>query len=519
MTRPTLKASEAGKQRIDQAKNRKAWTIESESPLIEASRHLQPGIDWQQQDSYAKYVSQATWKRFLSGRDRIRAEVFKAFCLALELDWQEVVDLAIRNPHGATQRDLAEAPDRTALHGRTEELAKLQHWLLSEKRRLIWLHGQAEIGKTVLARQLVETVASQFQLVVWRSLDYSQSFAEFAANLLKGLAADPANAQILPQLHQHRCLIVIDDWQTMLEREELGDRSDERKYEKLLERIALEAHQSSVLLISQTPPKAQIQAAVLQLRGLSAAEAKQLLRAEGLKGSAIELEEFSQRYRHPWVLKQIAKPIREEWDGEIKDFLDTLLLGDPVTDFLNEQLRRLTPVEMQVLYWIALHREPLSRDQLMQDAASCLKVPALVNALNLLRTGRSLIDRDELGFYSLEPVLLKHLTQQFVETCVQAFLQAIVNIPLRGTEPFLTHAWVTANFQDEELKREQIQRIVLPIQTKLLAAYGDRTPLLEKVRLIEAALGTVPIGYGRENLEWLRSGLDELTDLSLPRFA
>ena len=293
MTRPTLKASEAGKQRIDRAKNYRDWTIESELPLIEASRYLQPSVDWQRlEGSYAKYVSQATWKRFLAGRDRIRAEVFKAFCLALDLDWQDVVDRSIRNTCGETQRDLAEAPDRTVLYGRTEELAKLQHWLLSEKRRLIWLHGQAEIGKTVLARQLVETVAAQFQVVVWRSLDYSQSFAEFTANLL-GLGADSANGQILRQLHQHRYLIVIDDWQTMLEREELGDRSDERKYEKLLERIASEVHQSSVLLISQTPPAAQIQAVALRLRGLSAAGARQLLQAENLKGSAIDLEEFS----------------------------------------------------------------------------------------------------------------------------------------------------------------------------------------------------------------------------------
>ncbi|MCA1992432.1 MAG: helix-turn-helix transcriptional regulator, partial [Coleofasciculus sp. S288] len=83
---PTLKASRLGIAKIRQARNEKgwSWSIEDDDTiLIEASKVLEPEKNWLPGGHYASGVSEGTWKRFLAGRQPIRADVFKAYCRVL----------------------------------------------------------------------------------------------------------------------------------------------------------------------------------------------------------------------------------------------------------------------------------------------------------------------------------------------------------------------------------------------------------------------------------------------------
>ncbi|MEG4210565.1 NACHT domain-containing NTPase [Microcoleus sp. S13_B4] len=88
----TLKASEEGLVKIRQARRERGGTIEDPRWLVEASQKLEPDRTWTEAGPYADGLSLPTWRRFLGGRDPIKANAFKAFCTVLQLNWEEIVD-------------------------------------------------------------------------------------------------------------------------------------------------------------------------------------------------------------------------------------------------------------------------------------------------------------------------------------------------------------------------------------------------------------------------------------------
>lgn len=91
---PRLKASAQGLIKIEQARKKKGWTKTDARACREASKILEPNIDWEDEqikldNIFADGASIASWKRFLKGIP-IRTESFKAFCQILELDYLEI---------------------------------------------------------------------------------------------------------------------------------------------------------------------------------------------------------------------------------------------------------------------------------------------------------------------------------------------------------------------------------------------------------------------------------------------
>jgi len=87
----TLKASEQGKKRIQQARNDKGWNVDDPRWLVEASKILEPHRNWElESPPFASGVSEGTWKAFLYRQRGIEAEVFKTYCKVLGLPWEEI---------------------------------------------------------------------------------------------------------------------------------------------------------------------------------------------------------------------------------------------------------------------------------------------------------------------------------------------------------------------------------------------------------------------------------------------
>lgn len=61
----SVKASEQSLVQIEQAMARQKWTWDSDRPLLEASKILEPNRKWDEPGSYANGCSQKSWKRFL----------------------------------------------------------------------------------------------------------------------------------------------------------------------------------------------------------------------------------------------------------------------------------------------------------------------------------------------------------------------------------------------------------------------------------------------------------------------
>jgi predicted NACHT family NTPase len=87
----TLKTSEQGKKKIQQARNDKGWNVDDPKWLVEASNILESHRNWQvESPPFASGVSEGTWKAFLYRQRGVETEVFKAYCKVLGLSWEEI---------------------------------------------------------------------------------------------------------------------------------------------------------------------------------------------------------------------------------------------------------------------------------------------------------------------------------------------------------------------------------------------------------------------------------------------
>src|SRR5438105_12681736 len=188
-------------------------------------------------------------------------------------------------------QDWGEAPETLGFVGRADELALLRRWVLDERCRLVAILGMGGIGKTSLAARLAQEVAPSFERIYWRSLRDAPPVSEWLAGAI-GLLSDqqlvpPAAeserlAALLQLLRERRCLLVLDNSETLFEpgQREGRYRAGMEGYGRLLMVLGDSSHQSCLVLTSrETPPELVVLgsgARDLEVHGLGTAEAQTL---------------------------------------------------------------------------------------------------------------------------------------------------------------------------------------------------------------------------------------------------
>ncbi len=283
----------------------------------------------------------------------------------------------IKNPSPATtstnnqpekRHDLTSAPKCNTLHNRTQELNTLKQWILEENSPIVTITGLSGIGKTALARQLVEQIKDNFHRVFWRSHRQFPTLNSLKTNL-KEFLGEPQKTKspsITDYLRSYRSLIVIDDLQETFTRGELAGTylPEYENYGKLLTEIGQSSHNSCFLLLSWEKPReiATLETAIanchtLQLEGLGKA-AKEILKAKKLTDENRWLELVNRYGGNPLWLKIIASTIQDLFNGSVAQFLayPGFFLGD-LEPILKEHYRRLSESEKLVMLWLASQDE------------------------------------------------------------------------------------------------------------------------------------------------------------------
>jgi len=381
--------------------------------------------------------------------------------------------------------DWGDAPEAPVFFGRKEELAQLEQWIVVDRCHLVAIWGMGGIGKTALCVKLVEQIQGKFDYFIWRSLRHVQPIQQILADLLKSLAPQLSTSQfevsdLIEVFKQHRCLIVLDDFETILRDGELVGlyRPGCEGYAELLERVGGERHQSCLVPISREQPKeiAVLQGADLPVRsfklsGMQRPEARQLLVARGFTGSENGMEQLVQQYRgNPAALKIVGTTIHELFNGNISEFLKqtALALGDVLRSLLYQQFERLSDLEKDILYWLSIRRRPASLVMLRDDTKSIASGSELLDALESLRW-RSLIEKSTEGnevVFMLEPVVMKYVSKKFIdEVCKEvdaiAQTQSLVKIRL-----LRSHALVE-DLAPDNTRAAQIRLILKPVKDRL----------------------------------------------------
>jgi hypothetical protein len=266
--------------------------------------------------------------------------------------------------------DLTKAPELNYNYGRTSEIATLKEWILENKTRLITVYGLSGIGKTALTLKLISEIKTEFDYIIYRSLDNLPQLITLKDEL-KDFFSQSQNPlpEIIDYFKSSRCLVIIDDVDNIFQFGNLVGQylTEYKDYSKFFHKIATSSHQSCLILISSAKPPdietLEIQnkhTKTLYLQGLEE-DAKAIFRDKGLKDKDKWDELITLYQGHPGWLNIIILTIIEFFNGKVSLFLtdnDDLFLGD-IEALLKNHLERLSELENKVINWLATQNEPI----------------------------------------------------------------------------------------------------------------------------------------------------------------
>ncbi|MEG4344768.1 NB-ARC domain-containing protein [Microcoleus sp. A003_D6] len=330
--------------------------------------------------------------------------------------------------------DLGDAPEPNLFYNRTSELTTLKQWILENRTRLITIYGLSGIGKTALTLQLIPQIQQEFDRIIWRSLRNSPPLASLQTDLIKFCRGDApvpapypeerataAGLPLLEYLRSHRCLIILDDIQTLFSSGQLAGtyQPGYENYGAFFKQLTESSHNSCLILLSWEKPR-EIAALEgenrpcksLQLNGLGP-EAQEIFREKAL-GEPEKWSELIDLYRgNPLWLNIVATMIQDLFGGSVSEFLsyDTLFLGD-LESLLHQQCDRLTASEQQAIAWLANTPEPADISKIPENLQ--LSPPELLKVMQSLGR-RSLVEtvkQNGRSHFTIEPVIREYITNQ-----------------------------------------------------------------------------------------------------------
>ncbi|MEO0014280.1 MAG: hypothetical protein RLZZ535_2669, partial [Cyanobacteriota bacterium] len=379
------------------------------------------------------------------------------------------------------RQDWGEATDISIFYGRTTELAKLEKLVFADRSRLIALQGMGGIGKTTLSIKFAQQIENKFECTIWKSLRDAPPVNEVLASLIEFLSEGLETEASLPErvgdritrlidyLRVLRCLIVLDNCESLFDSGSQGKyRQGYEGYGELFRRVGATSHTSCLILTTREKPS---EVAILEgesysvrsllLEGFKEAEGLQIFHAKGLSGSESELRQLSDRYSgNPLALKVVATTIQDLFESNIAEFLrqEQAVFGS-IRDVLEQQFERLSEIEKETMYWLAILREPALISQLRENFVFGVATIKLVEALDSL-SKRSLIEKNASRF-SQQPVVTEYVTSRLIEK--------VCNEIVTGKPELIRdHALIQATAKDY-IRETQIRLIFQPLINELLA--------------------------------------------------
>ncbi|GAA6621771.1 NB-ARC domain-containing protein [Scytonema sp. NUACC26] len=398
--------------------------------------------------------------------------------------------------------DWGEAVDVVVFYGRNEELSELQKWIVDEDYRLVALLGMGGLGKTTLAVKLAEQLQEQFDYIIWRSLRNTPSVEEILVDFIQFLSQFQETKATLPQdtngkilrlleyLRSSRCLLVLDNVETILLGGDSLEETDTIRvgnylpgyegYGELFKRVGEVRHKSCLLITSREKPKefsflegSGFPVRSWQLTGLQEAEARKVIQ---LKGEFFASEEdWSTVIKHyagnPLALKIVGAAIQDILNGDISKFIEflnnELLVFDDLRDLLENQFNRLSKAEKEIMYWLAIEREPVPLGELQKNILSALAKQKLPETLRALGQ-RSLVEKQGI-FFTQKPDLMEFVTQQFLNYISEEIITEQLSL-------LHSHSLVKSQAKDC-MKEDQIRLILAPLKKKIIERLGSQANL------------------------------------------
>jgi WD40 repeat protein/DNA-binding XRE family transcriptional regulator len=469
---------EAEQNKLRQERLRRGWTQKELAHKIDASEKTvgrwergekQPGLFFQQ-----KLME-------LLGKD---AESLGFLPEKLELPNKDN-GMKARADNASWHVDWGEVPSIDGFCGRENEMAEITRWVSEEGCRVVAILGIGGVGKTTLAAKAAREISASFDYVFWRSLQYAPALESVLTDFLHLVSVQP---DTIPRdlegqltlfsaaLREHRCLLILDNVESVLQAGQRAGlyREEHTDYGRLLQRVGESAHRSCLLLTSREKPKEIARLAgngaspvrSIPLSGIAPVHGPELLRDKGLRGSNAAWRELMRFYAgNPLALKIVSEAIREVFDRDIAAFLrEELAVFGEMHELIQQQFRRFSALEQEVMYWLAIESEPSSLHTIQADILRSMPPGMLLDAFDSLRR-RSFIELRDGGRFTLQPVIMEYINGEMVERVFQ-------EITAERLALCSSHALIKAQSNDDARSR-QIHSILAPVAERLLDTYGQ----------------------------------------------
>lgn len=413
----------------------------------------------------------------------------------------------------ASFQDWGEAVNVSAFWGRQPALTTLKQWIIKDRCSLVAILGIGGVGKTALSVKFAQQVQDEFTYVIWRTIRDVPPIVELLADIIKVLSNQQeielpdtvagCLSLLIKHLQQHRCLIVLDNFETILQKgEKFGCyQPGYEGYGELIKRVGEIAHQSCLIITTREKPEEVaalegefLPVRVLHLTGIAPTAGKQLLKAKGLTVTESDTQQLVETYSgNPLALKIAATAIKDLFAGDITQFLvqeTTIFRG--IRQLLEQQFQRLSPLEQQLMYWLAINRESVTASELQVDIFPPTSEASILKALKLLQR-RCLIEKNDTG-YTQQSVVMEFMTERLIEKVHQEVITADLSL-------LNTHALIKAQGK-YYIRESQIRLILKPLIAKLSSQYRNIQTIADQLSLILCKLREQKItsGYAGGNI-------------------
>ncbi|MHB8598589.1 MAG: WD40 domain-containing protein [Ktedonobacteraceae bacterium] len=391
----------------------------------------------------------------------------------------------------ATTEDWGESPYVTQVYGRDLEIATLRQWMVDERCRVVAVVGMGGMGKTTLASQVARLVRDDFTTIFWRSLQHApplKIILQQCIQCIQGVsrqervelpdALDEQLSLLIHYLQSARCLLILDNVESILQEGQYASyyREGYADYGQLIQRVAETAHQSCLLITSREKSREvsrlegkRTSVHALHLGGVAPDAGKELLQGRELSGSDEQWAALVAFYAgNPLALKIVAELVQDVFGGDIGRFLqeEAIAFGD-IHRLLEQQFQRLSVQEQELIYWLAIEREPTALETLRENQVYPPVKTALLESLDSLRR-RSLIEVQGSAHFTLQPVIMEYATARLVHHACE---EATSTHMYMNMHTWRTYAFTRAQSKDY-LRDAQTRLLLAPIAEYMLRAWG-----------------------------------------------
>ncbi|MGR3278722.1 NB-ARC domain-containing protein [Acaryochloris marina NIES-2412] len=267
-------------------------------------------------------------------------------------------------------------PSAEELIGRTNEIKQLKQF--SKTNQCVCISGISGIGKSSLAAKVISQLAkksSLFDYFVWLPVHYQPVLRNLLKDLLlylgKGGSDNSLSSQdlsnlLLQFLQQNRCLIVLDEVDSMIGLESPPDIREE--YQVFFRRMVEEQHQSCFWLTAKNfveelsmYQRMKLSIQIIHLGSLSQEDGQQLIESQGIVFDADWGQMIHSCMGNPLLMQAVIRKVIQAQDGKASLVSDkTSLALDEFEYVLKRLFDNATDVknlEILVLFKAAILQE------------------------------------------------------------------------------------------------------------------------------------------------------------------